>query len=414
MTNVTDSPLFRQIIENPGDRDLRLVFADWLEEQGDPRGQLIRFQIQLEGMSRFEKGYSTLKTKERKSLKEHGAFGVLPKSFSASCEVGAGCVERIEITPTRFLKHAVEIFQTAPVIHVRLKGSSKRFAKLAELPQLGQLQSLVLKQSKIDDNALAALVNSPHLRDLETLEVHSDELTDPGRILGQTALIQRLRQLRLTGRSLNDRDVQLAVASAVDLRSVEFGYAVTDASLEALGTAAGLRSLESLECQMGWQAEGLSAKGLMAFGNAEFDAPLKSLTIRPVVRGFASALGGPRYQALERLAINWTEVATEDIASIAEHLPHLRELRLTETRIRDAAARALARSPILRSLRKLYLTGNGITRRGVEALLDSEYFTPDTEFYLGNNNLNRHDIAAIRERAGKSFGNLSRDARWAW
>src|SRR5262245_33042590 len=34
------------IFENPTDDGARLVFADWLEEQGDPRGEFIRLQIE--------------------------------------------------------------------------------------------------------------------------------------------------------------------------------------------------------------------------------------------------------------------------------------------------------------------------------------------------------------------------------
>lgn len=38
-----DEQAFLQAMqENPEDNTLRLVFADWLEERGDPRGELIR------------------------------------------------------------------------------------------------------------------------------------------------------------------------------------------------------------------------------------------------------------------------------------------------------------------------------------------------------------------------------------
>ena len=33
--------------ENPGDDDTRLVYADWLEERGDPRGEYLRLEHQL-------------------------------------------------------------------------------------------------------------------------------------------------------------------------------------------------------------------------------------------------------------------------------------------------------------------------------------------------------------------------------
>jgi len=35
------------IAANPGDREARLVYADWLEERGDPRGEYLRIEVQL-------------------------------------------------------------------------------------------------------------------------------------------------------------------------------------------------------------------------------------------------------------------------------------------------------------------------------------------------------------------------------
>src|SRR5438874_1642322 len=34
------------IIESPDDDDHRLIFADWLEERDDPRGEFIRVQVE--------------------------------------------------------------------------------------------------------------------------------------------------------------------------------------------------------------------------------------------------------------------------------------------------------------------------------------------------------------------------------
>ncbi len=43
----SDEGFLRAIVDNPDDDNLRLVYADWLEELGDPRGDLIRVQIAL-------------------------------------------------------------------------------------------------------------------------------------------------------------------------------------------------------------------------------------------------------------------------------------------------------------------------------------------------------------------------------
>ena len=37
-----EAAFLQAMLANPEDNDLRLVFADWLEEWGDPRGEFIR------------------------------------------------------------------------------------------------------------------------------------------------------------------------------------------------------------------------------------------------------------------------------------------------------------------------------------------------------------------------------------
>src|SRR5438105_8701061 len=39
-----EQPFLRAIAEEPGDEGARLVFADWLEERGDPLGEFLRNQ----------------------------------------------------------------------------------------------------------------------------------------------------------------------------------------------------------------------------------------------------------------------------------------------------------------------------------------------------------------------------------
>jgi uncharacterized protein (TIGR02996 family) len=45
-----DEAFLRAILDNPDDDTPRLVYADWLEEQGDPRGEFIRLQCLLARM----------------------------------------------------------------------------------------------------------------------------------------------------------------------------------------------------------------------------------------------------------------------------------------------------------------------------------------------------------------------------
>src|SRR5258708_18533071 len=46
----TDDEFIQTIIANPDDDTPRLIYADWLDEQGEPRGEFIRVQCALATM----------------------------------------------------------------------------------------------------------------------------------------------------------------------------------------------------------------------------------------------------------------------------------------------------------------------------------------------------------------------------
>jgi uncharacterized protein (TIGR02996 family) len=68
----TDEAFVRGILDNPEDDSLRLVYADWLEERGDPRGEFIRVQCCLAGMAPDDPRHAGLESREWELLTEHG------------------------------------------------------------------------------------------------------------------------------------------------------------------------------------------------------------------------------------------------------------------------------------------------------------------------------------------------------
>src|SRR2546427_787192 len=53
-----ERPFLQAILEDPNDEGTRLVFADWLEERGDPLGEFLRNQCRLAKLSpRDEQGW---------------------------------------------------------------------------------------------------------------------------------------------------------------------------------------------------------------------------------------------------------------------------------------------------------------------------------------------------------------------
>jgi carbon storage regulator len=60
------------IEEGPGDEGLRLVFADWLEERGDPLGEFLRLRCRLARLSADDPLRAGLEERERALWGEHG------------------------------------------------------------------------------------------------------------------------------------------------------------------------------------------------------------------------------------------------------------------------------------------------------------------------------------------------------
>jgi carbon storage regulator len=64
-------PFLKAITDEPGDEGARLVFADWLEERGDPLGEFLRNQCQLaKATPQVRKG---LERRQQALWAEHGA-----------------------------------------------------------------------------------------------------------------------------------------------------------------------------------------------------------------------------------------------------------------------------------------------------------------------------------------------------
>ena len=60
------------LVENPDDLATHRAYADYLQEQGDPRGEFIQVQLALEEPERTTKERQELERRERELLEEHG------------------------------------------------------------------------------------------------------------------------------------------------------------------------------------------------------------------------------------------------------------------------------------------------------------------------------------------------------
>jgi uncharacterized protein (TIGR02996 family) len=60
-----EEAFLREIAANPQDNTARFVYADWLDEQGDPRGEYLRVHCELSTLPPSDERFQVLLTRER-------------------------------------------------------------------------------------------------------------------------------------------------------------------------------------------------------------------------------------------------------------------------------------------------------------------------------------------------------------
>jgi uncharacterized protein (TIGR02996 family) len=68
-----EGAFIRAILAAPDDAALRLVYADWLEERGDPRGEYLRCQCQRVGLPPKNRRHAALRARQEELRRQHAA-----------------------------------------------------------------------------------------------------------------------------------------------------------------------------------------------------------------------------------------------------------------------------------------------------------------------------------------------------
>ncbi|MFO0844211.1 MAG: TIGR02996 domain-containing protein, partial [Gemmataceae bacterium] len=68
----------RAIKHDPGDDVPRLVLADWLQDQGDPRGELLALEVEIDRLAESDPRRERLRRRERLLLDQYGTTWLGP------------------------------------------------------------------------------------------------------------------------------------------------------------------------------------------------------------------------------------------------------------------------------------------------------------------------------------------------
>src|SRR5579884_1162039 len=200
---------FVQALLDDDDQAARLIFADWLDERDDPRGEFLRVQAELAAWVPDYRRRALLQQRQRDWLRRHGParlLGPLLDHCSAwAYENGTG---RVTLEAQRFLSRtfaarAADVLRAAWVRTVRLEGVRGRLGDVAAAPALDGVTALDLSGQGLTDTELPRLLESPYLGGLRELDLSGNRLTDMAlRMIAAAPVAARLTRLNLRNNNL--------------------------------------------------------------------------------------------------------------------------------------------------------------------------------------------------------------------
>lgn len=172
--------LLARVLAQPRDENARLVYADWLIERGDPRGELIMVQVALLHAQGAEK--TKLQEREKQLLKKHRASITRHAAQVAlEMELRAGFVYRIRTTGQLFAAKGASLFEHEPLEELEVsKPSPAGLQALAAAPHVARLRKVELGsplfvQADKGVDALRAFLESAGARALAELHLVLDQ-----------------------------------------------------------------------------------------------------------------------------------------------------------------------------------------------------------------------------------------------
>lgn len=376
------------IVANIDDDTPRLVYSDWLEENGHhDRAEFIRIQVERARLPAWDAAQVGLRLREEALLRLHreewlselptieGAKwegfrrGIVAEVSFASFEAMRAnahhcrAVAPVEAITVRYPRRGELGQAAAPIAELReldLTGrpdDESELEWLAESPQLATIH--VLTARGLWPEALTYLVSSPHFASLRKLRL-------PGNTLGNVGMAAIIRSASMTGLE----ELNLSGRGVVERYREDL--TVSPPGMQALASWAGLRNIRTLNLS----DNDLGRVGLQALLRSPNCGGLKSLTLRgnrldgSSMAEFNSAFRGLSLESLDLGENLLKEVGVEYLA-MAPCLRELKSLRIDRCEVPLAGARVFARkATFLDGLRVLDVAHNHFGPAGLTALLE--------------------------------------------
>lgn len=291
-----------EIRADPEDVSARLVYADYLEESGDPQGELIRIQCELAGTPVTGWPAARLQEREEQLLDQYGEMWLAPLRDLGAEGVDERCfrrglIERVRIDAGRLAEVATELCEVAPALHcLEVRGIEQGINEFVAATLPPQIVELELASNRLNVNYVEEFLRADWRGGIRVLNLGFNRLGDAG----VDALAQQdwpaLRRLVLDSNRIGPAGVQ-SLAPWPSLMHVEvltLNLNAIGAGVAALAGATVLGNLRRLELA----SNGVTAEGAAAIAGASWFKTIEEFVLRnnPVgtdgLRSLARSSGG--------------------------------------------------------------------------------------------------------------------------
>lgn len=273
---MTHEEAFIQAIrEAPSDDAPRLIYADWLEEQGQAdRAEFIRVQCRLARLTEEGTQKSIVSVQAEELLRKHwdewvGPLRTIVGPWNSRYGEGwmretyhsdglyrfqRGFVDILALDAEDFLRHTEQLRRLVPLRELRLWGAGRCADRLANEPELAGLSVLSFTDyyhAPLTAGGAAALARSPYLNNLSALYLGKNSVGDDGvEALARAPWLTHVTVLDLSDNGLSDRALRALAESPylVNLRTLylQKNY-FSEAGLDTLAATPSLRCLARRE-----------------------------------------------------------------------------------------------------------------------------------------------------------------------
>ncbi len=355
------SALLKSVLASPDDDLPRLVYADWLDEHGDPaRAEFIRTQIELAKLPDHDPRSRHLEDREHELLNEHEPGWFSERNGLQEWEWRRGFVDEIAAGNGRLESGLSGATSEHPLTSIRSLGANlgddSTPMDWIGAPWVSGVRSLSVAGTycPVDDlTTFLDVADPPHLRHIDVSNSPSlFNISDPFRA---NTVRTRLRSLKLGGLT----------------RSM---YTSDSLNPIAMGDVFRHAPLEHLSC---------------------FDVGITS-------DGLRTLLVAPFAGTLKHLDISDNPIAPDAYRAFQQCHPAMRldKLDVSGTPLAGISLEPLLNAASLRSLTKLEMNGCGSARRNMEVLANSAFWNQATELRAHSGTIPASTLEPLCRSAG--------------